>query len=82
MTPEDEATIRKIVREELAGLIVSMKIVADDLNYGRGDLESAALYVVGDVANRMEDMLPHAADCELRERSARYTSCTCGVRNR
>lgn len=79
MTPEDEAAVRRIVREELTLMLNSMKKETVYLNsYETGELEAAALYAMGNVTDRVLGDLPHAADCASRSDKL-YVRCSCGV---
>jgi hypothetical protein len=79
MTKEEEAAVRRIVREELALLLTSLQHAASDLDdYDTQQIESIAFQAVGKVAGHAERELPHAADCELRMEGW-HTLCSCGL---
>jgi hypothetical protein len=75
-----EEDLRRMFREELKLVFESMAKTASNADgYETGELESAGLKAIANVAERMEEKLPHSWDCAKRERFGYSNKCTCSV---
>ncbi len=72
---EDE--IRRIVREELKSLLMSMKDTAYNADEFETGGKSAGFSAIRDVVEQEAALLPHDWSCEKRK--YRNGKCTCGV---
>lgn len=72
--------IRRIIREELKSLLESVAETADRADgYETGELTSAGLGAIKDVAERVSGELPHAWDCTIKTPMTWPKKCSCGV---
>lgn len=74
-----EGKLRSIVREELKSLLESIAKTANDGSNGYevGELQSAGMTAISNVAEHEAGLMPHAWDCTIRDRKAWSSSCSC-----
>ena len=79
-----EEDVRRIVREEMRSLLVSLVKTSDRLNvpYETEEIENRILRSIGKVADQEASHLPHKWDCGSRDpdwMKINPFECTCGV---